>query len=140
MGIDGRMKRERIESGCVSSLERILREIDRLPNFCYSPWMEWKSRISRECYYFERRRHRLENSSLFLSIRIHLVSILVLNTRYSRDKDEQRKERRKKVNERKNMREGREPSIRPMTGAFACDQVRSRGSLQVPPPPPLFRF
>ena len=112
MGIDGRMKRERIESGCVSSLERILREIDRLPNFCYLPWMEWKSRISRECYYFERRRHRLENSSLFLSIRIHLVSILVLNTRYSRDKDaSRRKKERKEKSKRKEKYAGRKRAL-----------------------------
>ena len=90
MGIDGRMKRERIDS----------------------PWMEWKSRISRKCYYFERRRHRLENSSLFLSIRIHLVSILVLNTRYSRDKDaSRRKKERKEKSKRKEKYAGRKRAL-----------------------------
>lgn len=75
-------------------------------------------------------------------IYIHIVLIRVLNTKYSwggegRVKERERKRKKKESirNERKNMRGGREPSIGPMTGAFACDQVESRGSrFRVPPP------
>lgn len=127
---------------CVSSLERILPSFPsrNRPNFCYLP---------------RNGNHEFPASVIISSgegigwkippdihIYIHIVLIRVLNTKYSwggegRVKERERKRKKKEStrNERKNMRGGREPSIGPMTGAFACDQVESRGSrFRVPPP------